>query len=136
MDIAPSGCVDDAPHPFDPPDAMSPDAMLDTEAWRTESPAIAVERLLRDTRAATRRVDDVEQEANRLRSNVAAWVDDDRLPARLVRDQVRGLREAVQVVLGEDHLLLLEVGVGQRPARCPARVRHSSPGPGGPCLVI
>ena len=75
MDIAPSGCVDDAPHPFDPPDAMSPDAMLDTEAWRTESPAIAVERLLRGLRAATRRVDDVEQEANRLRSNVAAWVE-------------------------------------------------------------
>jgi hypothetical protein len=98
MDIAPSGCVDDAPHPFDPPDAMSPDAMLDTEAWRTESPAIAVERLLRGLRAATRRVDDVEQEANRLRSHVAAWVDE---RTRSDRDRISRYRGALQWIVGD-----------------------------------
>lgn len=98
MDIAPSGCVDDAPHPFDSPDAMSPDAMLDTEAWRTESPAIAVERLLRGLRAATRRVDDVEQEANRLRLNVAAWVDE---RTRSDRDRIGRYRGALQWIVGD-----------------------------------
>jgi hypothetical protein len=35
--------------------------------------------------------------------DVAARVDDDGLAGRLVGDQVGGLRQAVQVVLGEDH---------------------------------
>ena len=98
MDIAQSGCVDDAPHPFDPPDAMSPDALLDTEAWRAESPSVAVERLLRGMRAATRRVDDVEQEANRLRMNVAAWVDE---RTRSDRDRIGRYRGALQWIVGD-----------------------------------
>mgnify|MGYP003424658538 CR=1 FL=1 len=35
--------------------------------------------------------------------DVPTWVDHDRLPGLLVGDQVRGLGEAVEVVLGEEH---------------------------------
>ena len=46
-------------------------------------------------------------------ADVAAGIDDDRAAGGLVGDQIRGLREAFEIVLLEDHLLaLLSGGVG------------------------
>ena len=50
-------------------------------------------------------------------ADVAAGIDDDRPPGRLIADQVGGVRQAGQVVLGQDHLNHLPGWTARQEAR-------------------